>query len=55
MRLDWDARSSIDWKAAGTGYEALRDALVVYDAQLRSAQLATASRLIDHLRRNDQR
>ncbi|WP_143749288.1 hypothetical protein [Caballeronia arvi] len=59
VRLDWDAKSRIDWKAAGSDYEALRDALLVYDAQLQSApgvqvrdaQLATVTRLQDHLGR----
>ncbi|WP_152979218.1 hypothetical protein [Caballeronia cordobensis] len=63
VRLDWDAKSGIDWKAVGTDYDALRDALFVYDEQLRSAprtrvrraQLATASRLLEHLDRNEQR
>ncbi|MDR5747836.1 hypothetical protein QCE73_32105 [Caballeronia sp. LZ029] len=57
VRLDGDAKSNIDCEATGADYESLRDALVVYDAQLRSAprllvrdaQLATANRLFKHL------
>ncbi|MEX3983986.1 hypothetical protein AB4Y45_33915 [Paraburkholderia sp. EG287A] len=35
VRVDWDARPSNEWKAAGEDYEALRVALQVYEAQLR--------------------
>jgi hypothetical protein len=34
VRVDWDAQNSAEWKAAGVDYEALREALSIYDRQL---------------------
>jgi hypothetical protein len=61
VKLDREVPGNDGLKAAGAEYEALRIALVVYDAQLRSAtrtqvrdaQLATARRLSGCLDRPD--
>ena len=37
VRVDWDARSTNELKAAGEDYEALRTALHLYEVQLRVA------------------
>jgi hypothetical protein len=37
VRLDWDAQNSAEWKATGVDYEALREALAIYDRQLHLA------------------
>jgi hypothetical protein len=37
VRVDWDAQNSAEWKAAGVDYEALREALSIYDRQLQRA------------------
>jgi hypothetical protein len=37
VRVDWDARSTGEWKADVDEYEALREAILVYEVQLRRA------------------
>ena len=62
VKVDGDAVSKHHWKAVGAEYEALREALAVYDvqlrraprAQVRDAQLATMNRLLDYLERSGQ-
>ncbi|MFM0140428.1 hypothetical protein [Caballeronia grimmiae] len=57
IRVYSQATSKSDLKASGDNYEALRDALIVYDVQLnsaprariRDAEIAALSRLIRHL------
>ncbi|WP_157696306.1 hypothetical protein [Caballeronia temeraria] len=62
VQLDWNTQPNSDCKAPAIEYEALREALVVYDAQLRSAPRAqvraaesmTISRLLDHKAKGEQ-
>jgi hypothetical protein len=44
VRVDWDAQNSAEWKAAGVDYEALREALAIYDRQLQRAPRGVVQR-----------
>ena len=58
VSVDWEAASKSAPCATGAEYQALREALIIYDVQLQSApradvedaQLATLSRLVRHLK-----